>query len=103
MEWEEKTQMVQLGNCQHQDENSKIAFQDFVTANVERFDAQAWDMFVNLTDLDVVQMRSDIEHWSKLYKHIKYWDTKDDKVALRTAVRLAAMQTICEEELGLTE
>jgi hypothetical protein len=102
MEWEEKTQLVQLGNCQHQDENSKIAFQDFVKANIERFDAQAWDMFVNLTDLDIAQMRSDIEHWRNLYKYIKDLDPKNDKIALRTAVRLSAMQTICEEELGLT-
>lgn len=101
MEWDLKTKMIQLGNKRDQSPEDKAEFHKFVLENINTFDGQAWDMFVNLNDLLIDQMKEDINYWTAVYNHIKAVDCNDDKFGFRSGMRIALIQTICEDELGL--
>jgi len=101
MEWENKFKMVQLGNKIRESIDSKKAFQCFVLDNIESFDGQAWDMFSNLVDLIVDEMKQDIDFWSNVYQKIKHIDSSDEKFGFRSGMRISLIQCICEEELFL--
>jgi len=102
MEWDSKVKMIQLGNQRYNSDEAKNEFQKFVLENVELFDGQAWDMFCNLVDLIIDEMKKDIEFWKQVYVKIKYVDCNDEKFGLRSGVRIAMIQTICEEELSFS-
>jgi len=100
MEWDNKVKMIQLGNQRHNSEEAKNEFQKFVLDNVDSFDGQAWDMFCNLVDLIIDEMKKDIEFWKQVYAKIKDVDCNDEKFGLRSGMRIAMIQTICEDELS---
>lgn len=102
MEWEDKTKMVQLGNKSHESEQSKKEFQTFVLQHVSSFDNQAWDMFVQLTEIILKDMETDIDYWKQVYPHLKNVDCNDKSFGFRSGMRIAMIQTFCEEELKLT-
>jgi len=102
MEWENKTKMVQLGNQRYNSDEAKKEFQNFVLENINSFDGQAWDMFCNLVDLIVDEMKKDLEFWKQVYAKIKYVDCNDEKFGFRSGIRIAMIQTICEDELSLS-
>lgn len=102
MEWENKTKMVQLGNQRYNSDEAKKEFQNFVLENVNSFDVQAWDMFCNLVDLIVDEMKKDLEFWKQVYVKIKDVDCNDEKFGFRSGMRIAMIQTICEDELSLS-
>ncbi len=102
MEWENKTKMVQLGNKRYDSDEAKKEFQKFVLENIDSFDGQSWDMFCNLVDLIIDEMRKDLEFWIQVYKRIKEVDCNDEKFGFRSGMRIAAIQTICEDELSLS-
>ena len=80
----------------------KKEFQNFVLENINSFDGQAWDMFCNLVDLIVDEMKKDLEFWKQVYAKIKYVDCNDEKFGFRTGMRSAMIQTICKDELSLS-
>jgi hypothetical protein len=80
----------------------KKEFQNFVLENVNSFDGQAWDMFCNLVDLIVDEMKKDLEFWKQVYAKIKYVDCNDEKFGFRTGMRIAMIQTICKDKLSLS-
>ena len=84
MEWENKAKMVQLGNQRHNSDEAKKEFQNFVLENVNSFDGQAWDMFCNLVDLIVDEMKKDLEFWKQVYAKIKCVDCNDEKFGFRS-------------------
>lgn len=102
MEWENKTKMIQLGNQRYKSDEAKKTFQNFVLENVNSFDGQAWDMFCNLVDLIVDEMKKDLEFWKQVYPKIKDVDCNDEKFGFRSGMRIAMIQTICEDELSLS-
>lgn len=102
MEWENKVKMVQLGNQRHNSEEAKNEFQKYVLENIDSFDEQAWDMFSNLIDLIIDEMKKDIDFWKQIYAKIKNIDCNDVKFGFRSGMRVAMIQTICEDELLLT-
>lgn len=102
MEWEAKTKMIQLGNKRDDSEEAKKEFQDFVLENIDSFDGQAWDMFCNLSDLIVSEMKQDLDYWKHIYQRIKIVDCNDPKFGLRAGMRIAVIQEICEKEFGLS-
>jgi hypothetical protein len=102
MEWDNKVKMIQLGNQRHNSEESKIEFQKFVLENVASFDGQAWDMFCNLVDLIIDEMKQDIDFWKQVYAKIKDVDCNDEKFGLRSGMRISMIQTICEDELSVS-
>lgn len=101
MEWENKVKMIHLGNQRHNSEEEKNEFQKFVLANIKDFDSQAWDMFANLVDLIIDEMKKDIEFWKQVYASIKHIDCNDKNFSFRSGFRIATMQAICEKELLL--
>lgn len=101
MEWDLKTKMVQLGNNSDESPEAKEEFQNFVLEHFKDFDMQAWDMFVLLTDINVEEMKGDYDYWEKVYSLLKDVDCNDEKFGLRTGMRIAMIQTICEDELRL--
>lgn len=100
MEWELKTKMVQLGNQKYNSEQSKKEFQQFVLSNIDSFDNQAWDMFCNLIVLIPEEMREDLEFWRPVYEKVKDVDCNDEKFGLRSGMRIALIQTICEDMIA---
>ncbi|MNX96930.1 hypothetical protein D3C86_1292740 [compost metagenome] len=103
MEWENKTKMVRLGNAKNNSEESKIEFQNFVLENIKNFDGQAWDMFLNLIDIILAEMKQDLFFWTKVYQEIKKVDCNDKKFGFGSGMRIAMIQTICEDELLLNK
>ncbi len=101
MEWEEKVKMIQLGNQMYRSEEAKDDFKHFVLRNIDSFDGQAWDMFCNLVDLIVDEMKEEVVFWRRVYPKIKYVNCNDEKFGLRSGMRIAMIQTICEKELML--
>jgi hypothetical protein len=102
MEWESKVKMIQLGNQRHNSDEEKNDFQKFVLENIDSFDGQSWDMFCNLVDLIIDEMKADIEFWKQVYAKIKDVDCNDEKFGLRSGMRIAMIQTICEDELSFS-
>lgn len=102
MEWENKVKMIQLGNQMHSSEELKKEFQNFVLENIDSFDSQAWDMFCNLVDLIIDEMKKDIEFWKQVYSKIKDIDCNDEKFNFRSGLRIAMIQTICKDEFSLS-
>lgn len=99
MEWDKKITMVKLGNKRGSSEEAKQEFHKFVLENIDSFDGQAWDMFCNLVDLIIDEMKQDMEFWKQVYAKIKNVDCNDEKFGLRSGMRIAMIQTICEDEL----
>jgi len=102
MEWDSKVEMVKLGNQNGTPEGMK-AFQDYTLGIINEFDDQAWDMFSNLIILDPKQMGVDIDYWTKVYELIKDIDCNNESFGFRSSMRIAMIQTICEDELKLKE
>jgi len=98
--WEMKTKMVQLGNQTYKGEDEKRQFQSFVLQNVHEFDGQAWDMFSNLVTIDPEEMLKDINFWKALWEHLSKVDCNDEKFGFRSGMRIAMIQTVCEEKLN---
>lgn len=98
MDWENKTKMVQLGNQRNNSEKEKKEFQKFILDHVDLFDGQAWDMFSNLVDLIVDEMKKDLKFWKEIYFKIKDVDCNDERFGFRSGMRIAMIQTICEDE-----
>jgi hypothetical protein len=102
MEWENKVKMVQLGNKRYNSNDAKKEFQEFVLKNIDSFESQSWDIFYNLVDLVVDEMKKDLEFWKKVYIKIKNVDCNDENLGFRSGMRIAMIQTICENELSFS-
>jgi hypothetical protein len=102
MEWEEKTQMIVLGNKMNlmEAEPEKKAFQDYVLKKIETFDNQAFMMFFDIIQLIPEEMKSDSEFYSKIYHKTQTLDV--NKFDMRCGIRLCLFNTICEEALKLS-
>lgn len=97
MEWEDKVTLITLGNQKGRGLLEKKTFQDFVLSKIEIFDGQAWDMFSNIVDIIPTEIKSDSEFWMKVYNKLKSIDCNDPKFGLRSGMRIALIQTICED------
>lgn len=102
MDWELKKDLVRLGNCNRVSDESKNEFQSFVLNNIDKFDLQSWDMFVMVADLIVDEMKTDIKFWKEVFKRAHKLDCNDERFGFRSGMRIALLQTICEDELKLT-
>lgn len=100
MEWDNKVKMVELGNKKNDSDEAKNEFQQFVLDNVNSFDIQAWDIFGNLVDLIIDEMKKDKKFWMQVYEKIKDVDCNNASFGLRSGMRIAMIQTICEDELS---
>lgn len=94
--WEDKTNMIRLGNAMNSG-GSKEEFQKFVLGKVATFDGQAWDMFASTVQIMPQEMEQDIAFWKEVYRFIRTVDCNDSKFGFRSGMRIAVIQTICEE------
>ena len=98
MEWNDKTQMIRLSNVQH-DSATRKEFHDFCLAQFPNFDTQAWDMFFTCIHIIPSQFKEHIIFWKDAWEYIKKIDCND--YGFRTGMRIALIQTWCEEEFNL--
>lgn len=104
MEWEDKTRMVKLGNAMYNDttpDPEKVkAFQDFVSGKVKDFDAQAMDMFITIIELIPDDIKKYIEFYRLIYDKLQEMlKNPDITFGLRSAMRLAMLETLVEETI----
>lgn len=95
MNWELKKQMAKLA-----DEN-KEEFQRFVLEHIDDFDPQAWSIFVESVSIIPDEMKEDIDFWDAVNIVINKSEETIRKAGIRTDIRVAMIQSICEDELGL--
>lgn len=103
MEWENKTEMTKLGNVHTKNEENRKKFQDFVLEHIDTFDNQAWDMFSQLTFINPDEMVTDVDFWAQVYARIKDVDCNVATFGFSSGMRIALIQTICEDVLLLNK
>jgi len=104
MEWELKTEMIQLGNAMNRSESieDKKKFHEFVLKHIKDFDNQAWSMFVEIVDFIPDELKPDIEFWKQVYPFSKKVDLDSSQLGLRPSMRIALLQVVCEKDLNIT-
>jgi hypothetical protein len=102
MEWDKKMTMASLGNQRYDSDKAKKKFQDFVVENIDSFDDQSWEIFCNFVDLIIEEMKKDIEFWKQVYVKIKEFNGYVNRFGIRSGMRIAMIQTICEDNLSLS-
>lgn len=93
MKWELKTEMCKLKGA-----DKKADFQKFVLEHIDKFDAQAFEMFAEIANIDIDEMANDIDFWTKIYEHL---DCNMSGLSLRSALRLSMLTVACEENLNI--
>ena len=99
MTWEEKVEMIQLSN-QANDRESRKKFLEYVLKHIEKFDKQAYDMFINGLSLLPDEMKEDTEYHKQIFPYIKK-ELENGNQGLRTSLRLAMYVSIFEKEVNL--
>lgn len=99
MTWEEKVQMIELSNNADNKE-SRQQFLKYVTENIDKFDSQAYDMFITAYNLIPEEMKEDIEYHKIIFPYIDK-ELMNGTQGLITSLRLALYVTTCEKELDL--
>lgn len=96
--WDVKKNLIRLANNISKDRHS---FQDYVLTAIDDFDSQSWDIFINVVNIDYIQMKKDREFWEQIYPHIKILET-NNYISFRTILRASLITTFYEQELKLT-
>lgn len=100
MEWNDKVQLVRLGNNQHRSDSEKKEFEKFVFKKVSSFDTSAWDMFITIIDLDIDEMKGLRNLYYEVYQALKKFNYETNtELSIKASLRLALFETICEKEL----
>lgn len=99
MDWGIKTEMVRLGN-EADSEDATEKFYGFVSSHIASFDGQAWCMFAELVSLDTIKHT---DFWRSVYSRLKNIVIADIDGGLRSKMRLAIMQSICDDLFIETE
>lgn len=97
--WEQKVQLISLSNNRHSNDEARYILQKFILEHVKFFDEQAWDMFVHVIDINLEQMKLDIDFWKQMKQYIEVLDTNNDKLGWKTNVRLYMLQVAIKEIL----
>jgi hypothetical protein len=77
---------------------NKQEFQEFVLANVQHFDAEAWCLFCECIWLDVKEICEDIEYYKRIYPYLHAAFGSDRfgyRVQRRTEVLLNVLEGVC--------
>jgi hypothetical protein len=107
MEWENKKEMIQLGNVMNNGEpttESKPAFQKYVLEHINEFDIQAWDMFFDIIEIIPEEIEQDKYFHSKIYRIAKEIDDRKMNIlsGLRTQMRWEVYIHVCQT-LGINK
>lgn len=99
MDWLEKVKLVTLGNDIDDSEESKTNFKKQVLEQLNNFDNQAWDMFITVISINRDEIKADANFWKQIYSKSKELDLSCENFGFRAAMRIAMIQTVCEEVL----
>src|ERR1700741_2349083 len=95
MQWEDKGEMIRLGNIMNQSAENKKEFHDFCIKHMQKFDWQAWDMFCNVIQIIPEEMKKDIEFWKEAWPYLKLV-VNGGKFTPTGAIRIALLQDVCQ-------
>lgn len=101
MEWELKQEMANLADKKNESEDDRKKFHNFVINNIKNFDLQAWSIFIELIDIIPEEMERDFEFWKMIHKYIKKSEDTISKLDLRALIRIAYIETVCEDKLNM--
>lgn len=91
--WEEKTEMVKLGN-NATDKKTRDKFYKYVISKIDTFDLQAWSMLINLIELIPERLTEHREEVLFIYEKSK---TLGKEFGLKDALRFGGFDIMCEE------
>lgn len=95
MEWENKVELVKLGNQCHRSDEAAQAFEDYVLENIADFDDQAFSMYLNIIEL----APKEIELRPNLHKPMAkvLGRFRSDHFGLRDSIRVGIYIGIVED------
>lgn len=102
MEWEEKVELIQLGNQAHDSYTNKKKYHDYVLSVIDNFDGQTIDMFIQNTSLIPDEINDSREFYQTVYYKItRIIDNLDDveRLTLRCDLRLSYLELILNGEM----
>ena len=97
MKWEQKIELVKLGNQRNNNEETHKIFLNYVLQHVTDFDLQAWDMFSNLVEITFDKMKEDIDFWKEIYPYMNRDKFADNNLNFRSSLRLFMIIEIMED------
>ena len=100
MDWDDKIELVRLGNKRLESSVTRKRYQEFVLAHVDTFDGQAIDMFITnetLISEDVLESKEFYtEAINRINELIKDPDI-NNKVSMRADIRLGILEELIKE------
>lgn len=102
MKWENKVELISLGNQAHDSYSKKKKYHDYVLSVIDNFDGQTIDMFIQNTSIIPDEINDSKEFYQTVYdKIMKLIDNIDDieRVTLRCTLRLDYLKLILNGEM----
>ena len=102
MEWEDKGELIRLGNKAHSSDEDLKIYHEYVLSKIDDFDGQAIDMFINNTSLIPDEINGNKEFYQLVYdKIINIVKNFDDieRLTLRCDLRLIYLDLILKGEM----
>lgn len=96
MKWEDKTELIVLGNQAHDSYSNKKKYHDYVLSKIDEFDGQTIDMFIQNTSIIPDEINDNKEFYQVIYDIIKKLIENLDDIE-----RLTFRCTLRFEYLGL--
>ena len=100
MNWDNKIELVRLGNKRQESIVTRKNYEDFVLANIDSFDGQAIDMFITNETLIKEELLERKEFYIEVVKRLTVlMEDKAiyDKVGLRADLRIGILEELIKE------
>lgn len=102
MEWEDKVEMITLGNAAHSSDEDLKIYHEYVLSKIDNFDGQAIEMFIDNTSLIPDDINKNREFYQFIYDKIteiiKNFDDIE-RLTLRCGLRLDFLKLILNGEM----
>ncbi len=96
MNWKNKKEMIRLGSERDESTAADDKFKMFVLNNIDTFDAQDWDLFVESVDIiPEYILRDYASFWQYIYEKIQKYTLHENTFSWRSLLRIAMIQVIC--------
>ena len=101
MTWEEKVEMIELANNVYNKE-SRQKFLKYVTEHIQKFDSQAYDMFITSMSFVPEEMKEDVEYHKIIFPYINNFINNNVDIKIIPSFRLLIYVEICKKDLNIT-
>lgn len=101
MDWDNKIELVRLGNKRQESTVTRERYQEFVLEHINTFDGQAIDMFITNENLITEDILANKEFYTEAINRINELMKDPDinnKVGLRADIRLGILEELLKEE-----